>query len=95
MSKITEQDILKMVQHWLNTPVNTYLGSDYGFDKHQLLFQPLDMHNADAVIAKLRKDVPVLDVLPTDAVNLFAIPIGPDKLQIFLQIGSLQINIES
>lgn len=94
MSGINEQDVLQMVNHWLHTPVNSYLGSDYGFDKHQLLFQPLDMHNADLMIAKLRKDVPVLNILPQDTINLFALPIGPDKLQIFLQIGDLSIQIE-
>lgn len=91
--QITQEEILSMVQHWLNTPVNSYLGSDYGFDKHALLFQPLTMAKADEMIAKLRKDVPVLSVLPVDAINLYWFPIPPSDVKIFLQIGDLQLDI--
>lgn len=92
-AKITQSDVEKMIRHWLSTPVNSYLGSDYGFDKHALLFAPLTMSAADEMIAKLRRDIPVLDVLPLDAINLYSVPLAPDKLHFILEIGDLTLDI--
>lgn len=92
-AKITQSDVEKMVRHWLATPVNSYLGSDYGFDKHALLFAPLTMGAADEVIAKLRRDVPVLDMLPPDAVNIYSVPVSPDKMHFILDIGNIVLDI--
>ncbi len=92
-AKITQTDVEKMVRHWLSTPVNSYLGSDYGFDKHALLFTPLTMNAADEVIAKLRRDVPVLSILPPDSINLYSVPLSPDKLHFILEIGDIALDI--
>ncbi len=92
-AKITQTDVEKMVRHWLATPVNSYLGSDYGFDKHALLFTPLTMNTADEMITKLRRDVPVLAMLPSDAINLYSIPLSPDKLHFILEIGDIALDI--
>ena len=92
-AKIAQTDVEKMVRHWLATPVNSYLGSDYGFDKHALLFTPLTMNAADEVIAKLRRDVPVLNMLPPDAINLYSVPLSPDKLHFILEIGDIALDI--
>lgn len=92
-AKVTQADVEKMVRHWLATPVNSYLGSDYGFDKEALLFSPLTMSAADEVIEKLRRDVPVLDILPSHAINLYSVPVSPDKLHFILEIGELTIDI--
>ena len=93
MREITQIDVEQMVQHWLNTPINTYLGSDYGFDKHALLFSPLTMEMADEMIAKLKRDVPILSLLPQGAINFYSFQVPPDKTLVFLQIGEVQFNI--
>lgn len=87
---LTSQDIEKMIRHWLSTPIDTYLGSDYGFDKSILLFTPLTMNRADELIAKIKRDIPALSVFP---INLYSVPIPPDKVQIFIQIGDLTVEI--
>lgn len=92
-AKITQIEVEKMVRHWLATPVNSYLGSDYGFDKHALLFTPLTMNAADEVIAKLRRDVPVLEMFPSDSINLYSVPLSPDKLHFILGIGDMALDI--
>lgn len=92
-NQITQQDIDEMVKHWLHTPVGSYLGSDYGFDKHALLFKPLSMSGYDEMIEKLRRDVPILSLLDVNAVNFYRMPIPPDKEVIFLQVGDSTFNI--
>lgn len=92
-TQITQQDIDKMIRHWLATPVGAYLGSDYGFDKHSLLFKPLSMSGYDEMIAKLKRDVPILSLLDESAVNFYSFSVPPDKLVIFLQVGDSTFNI--
>lgn len=91
--KITQQDINEMVLHWLHTPVGTYLGSSYGFDKQALLFQPLTTMAADEMIAKLKRDIPILSILAANTINFFSMPIPPDKTSIFLQVGEQKFDI--
>lgn len=93
-NEITQQDIEEWVRHWLSTPINTYLGSDYGFDKQVLLHTPLSENNANEMIAKLRRDVPVLSIVPDGEINIFSIPVPPDKLQIIIQIGNITVGID-
>lgn len=94
MSKqISPQDIQAMVEHWLKTPINTYLGSSYGFNKSALLFQPLSTATIDEVIDKLKRDVPILNVLDSGAINIFSIPIPPARMALYLQVGDLKFSL--
>ncbi|WP_189493724.1 hypothetical protein [Formosimonas limnophila] len=92
-SQISTQEIEHMVRHWLNTPMHTYLGDDYGFDRSALLLKASDQIDADTVIAKLKRDVPVLDILPNGSINLYGSRDGLDKLTFILQIANIAIEI--
>ena len=76
---INAEDIQGMISHWLATPVNGYLGSDYGCDAKSLLQKALHSGIADAFIAKMKKDIPILSVIPQENISLFSIPEPPDK----------------
>jgi len=93
MAQITAQDAQKMVRHWLDTPCNAYLGSDYGQDAKSLLQRPLSDGLADSFLQKLREDVPVVGVLPPGAVNLYAEETPPDRLHIFIDIAGQDIDV--
>jgi hypothetical protein len=93
MDKITPADIQEMVSHWLATPLNGYLGSSFGQTVSDLLQKPLGTGLADSVIAKLRRDVPILAALPRGTINLFSIPEGPDKLRIFINVNGTEIDV--
>lgn len=93
MAEITQQDIDEMIRHWLHTPVGTFLGSDYGFDKHSLLFRPLTMSGYDEMIAKLKRDVPILSLMPQGTINFYQMPVPPDTEVIFLQVGDSTFKI--
>ncbi len=85
--QITGEDVLGMTQHWLGTPVCGYLGSDYGSDLKALLQQPQSAVNADAVIPKLRSDVPVLNMLDDQAVELYWRDEGIDRKWLVIGVG--------
>lgn len=83
-----------MVKHWLATPVNGYLGSDYGQDLKGLLQRPMADGMGDVVLQKLRNDVPVLGVVPAGSVNLLQIDSYPDKRTFCIEVAGNLINID-
>ena len=93
MKTITGTEISEMVDHWLHTPVNGYLGSDYGQDAKSLLQRPHMEGAANGFLRKLREDVPVLDALPADAVALYGQPSGVDRLDIVLEVSGRTYNL--
>jgi hypothetical protein len=86
-TKITANDVQQMVGHQLRTPLNGYLGSNYGNDTKALLQRPQADGSADDYLAKLRSDVPVLQALPAGSTNLYGIHRAPDKLDLFIEVA--------
>lgn len=82
-----------MIDHWLQTPAGSYLGSNYGHDIASLLQRPNSEGAADDFLAKLRADVPVVAALPDGAMSLYAVPDGFERLSIHLDIGSRTYNL--
>lgn len=93
MKKLTGQDVQNMVGHWLNTPVNGYLGSDYGQDFKRILQRPPSAGDADAQIAKLQSDVPVIGVLPKGSTNLYAVHSGVDRTDVVLEVSGATFTL--
>ncbi len=92
--RMTARDLSGMAEHWLRTPANGYLGSDYGSDVKALLHTPLAAGLADGVLAKLRQDVPLIQAAPAGSVNLYAERDGIDRLAISLEIGGDLLDVE-
>ena len=91
---IKPKDIQDMVSHWLQTPVNGYLGSDYGQDAKAMLQKPMaDSTQADAFLAKLRQDVMAVDAMPAGTVNLYTVDTQPDQPQIVISVGNAVLNV--
>lgn len=93
MKKITAQEAQAMVSHWLHTPTNGYLGSDYGQDAKAMLQNPQSLGLGDAFLNKLRQDVPILQTLGTDDLNLYAVTEQPDKLKILIEMAGRPIEV--
>ena len=87
MSEITGNDIQAMIRHWLETPVNGYLGSSYGQDTKSLLQRPQSDGAADDYLDKLLGDVSVLQALPEGSANLYGIQSAPDRLDLVLEVA--------
>jgi hypothetical protein len=69
-NKVTGLEVQGMVRHWLSVPPNGYLGSGYGSDPHELLQKPVTAGLGDALLDKMRLDIPVIDGIE-GAVNLY------------------------
>ena len=82
-----------MIQHWLNCPVGTYLGSSYGNPAIDALQKPLADFDADAFIAKLISDIPVLQSLPADSVSLYSSDNGVDKMSLILVVANDEYEV--
>jgi len=95
MAQVTGDEIQRMVRHWLEVPENGYLGSSYGSNIRALLQRPQfgDRRRVDAFIAKLKRDVPVLQALPAGSVSLFAQPKGVDEMHIVLSVAGRDYNL--
>ncbi len=93
MATITGKDIQEMVRHWLDTPVSGYLGSDYGQDIKSLLQLAQSDGAPEALLEKLRLDVPVLQALPSGAVNLYSVQTPPDRLDLVIEVAGQAITV--
>lgn len=93
MATITGIDIQDMVRHWLNTPVGAYLGSSYGSNIKDLLQRPQADGMADAVIQKMRTDIPILQSLPAGSVNIYSMASGSDRLDLMIEVAGWAIQV--
>lgn len=85
--------IKAMVTHWLKTPPNGYFGQSYGADVRNMLLRELSSDNADALLRKLRLDIPLLNQLDDSQLSIDTITEGFDKLYVYLLIGNIAINL--
>lgn len=87
------QTIVGMIEHWLNTPVNGYFGQSYGADINSMLLQDLSSANADELIAKLKRDIPILTQLGEGGLSIETESVGFDGLKIYLFVGNIPIYL--
>jgi len=92
--RITGLDIQKQVRHWLKTPINGYLGSSYGQDTKALLQRPMSAGIADDYLAKLKRDVPILGMLPADSVNIYGRVRGNEAMDLMIEVAGQGIAVE-
>lgn len=90
---ITAEDLQEMVAYCLATPPNGFLGCDYGPDVRSVLMTPMASGAADALIDKIRQDIPLLQVAPADTVNIFSYRAGFDKLGIVVEVAGKGIDL--
>lgn len=90
---IQRNDLLAMVRHWLETPVNGYFGSGYGADLNALLLRPMSEPIADEFIDKMRRDIPVLNELSSDQLAILTEDDGFERKNLYLRIDTHTINL--
>lgn len=93
MEQITGNDINGMAQHWLNTPMLGYLGSDYGNDIKSWLQEPQSSITADRLVAKIEDDIPILKMVD-DAVRVFSEHSGVDAEVISISIAGRNYDLQ-
>jgi hypothetical protein len=90
---ITPQLVIDMISHWLAVPPGGYHGSGYGSDIAALLHQPLSSGAGDALIAKMKEDIPLLSALPDGCVNLYLADRGIDSKTLIIEAFGEQIEL--
>lgn len=78
--------IFNQIVHWVHTLPNTYLGSDYGADLRQYLHKPMSSFQADEIIKKMKQDIPILQTLPENAINILVTDVQDDTKEILIQV---------
>ena len=55
------QDLNGMIDHWISTPENGYIGSSYGFRKKllEITTTPQSQENTKIIEDKLKLDIPI------------------------------------
>lgn len=90
---IDAKTIAAMVNHWLATPVNGYFYQGYGCTVKEQLLKNLTAFNADAFIAKMVEDIPILGELSQDELNIISETVGFERANVYIQIGRVMIEI--
>ena len=90
---IDRTKIYAMLDHWFNSEINGYIGSEYGPDLNSLLLGPLDSPVANAFIAKMKNDIPILKQLSADELSLYSVNEGFETKVIYLKAGDVAINL--
>lgn len=90
---IDAQLVAKMVEHWLNTPVNGYFYQSYGQDLKRELLKEINQFTADRFIEKLKIDIPLLQHLPPDQINILKEIRSDDSVYVILEIGQIEIKL--
>ena len=95
MAQALDTDLIfRMIAHWLGTKPGTYYGSTYGAPLDDFLQKPLNTPFADAFLAKMREDVPVLAALPTGTLNIYAETTGLDQKTIHIEVSGRTVSLD-
>ena len=92
---IRTKHIVDMVNHWMNTRPNGYFGSSYGAPLESLLLTAMTSDKADAFIAKMKEDIPILKQLSSDQFAIYSENSGFEKKIFYLKIGTISINLST
>lgn len=82
-----------MIDHWLSTPPNGYFAQGYGADIKSMLLRELSSSNADALLDKLRQDIPLLKRLDDNQLRIETETLGFDRLNVYLMVGNIAIML--
>lgn len=90
---INANDVRRMIDHWLSTPPNGYFAQGYGADVKIMLLRELSSSNADALLEKLKQDIPLLKQLDDDQLRIETETVDFDRLNVYLMVGEIAIML--
>lgn len=85
--------LFRMIAHWAGTRLGSYYGSTYGAPTEELLQKPLSSPIADAYLAKMREDIPVLAALPVGTINMHAANDGFERKNVYIEINGSMASL--
>lgn len=87
------EDIKRMIEHWLATKPNGYIGVSYGRELQQLLLKPMTEDSADTLLRWMKADIPILKQLSDSDLMVVSEDLTFEKKRFFIQIGTILIKI--
>jgi len=94
MSVINGEEVSGMVEHWLTTPPNGYLGSSYGSDVKALLQLPNSAGLGDQFIDKMNADLPVISALPADATDVYFEQVDKETKRLIIRVVDSLVAVD-
>lgn len=88
-------DIKRMIEHWLATPPNGYVGVTYGRNPKELLNRPMDDDTADTLLQWMREDMSILKQLSDNDLSVAHEEVNFETKQFYIQIGEILIPIKT
>lgn len=88
---ISPEQLVNMINHWLDTPPNGYFAQGYGADVRAMLLKDPTTNNADKFLAKLREDMPLFANFNDDRLSIEIQTQEFDKLKVYLFIGNIPV----
>lgn len=88
---IDSNDVRRMIEHWIATPPNGYFSQGYGADVKSMLLRELTSSNADALLEKLRQDIPLLASLNDSQLSVQTETVDFDRVNVYIMIGGIAI----
>jgi hypothetical protein len=85
--------LFQMIAHWAATRPYSYYGSTYGAPTEEMLQKPLSSPIADSYLAKMREDIPVIGMLPSGTINLYAQNNGMERKDIIIEINGSTVSL--
>lgn len=89
------EDIKRMIEHWLATPPNGYIGVSYGRNPRELLNKPMDEDTADTLLLWMREDMPILKQLSDNDLRVAHEDVNFETKQFYIQIGEILLPIKT
>lgn len=90
---IDTKKVITMIEHWIMTRPNGYIGSNYGAPLQELLLKSQSTNVANDFITKMKQDLPLLKTLDDSQFSIFSENVGFERKQIYLSVGDIAINL--
>lgn len=90
------EELKQMIEHWLATRPNSYLGYGYGFNLHEMLLKPLTAIEADFILQELKNNVPPLQHLDSEQLAIYRISTERNQIERYAIVlyGKLSIELK-
>ncbi|UOO89178.1 hypothetical protein LVJ82_17305 [Vitreoscilla massiliensis] len=94
MVTINTNFVMGQIEHWLGTLTNGYLGSNYGIDLYEKLQKPMSEFDGDSIIRKMRQDIPLLQAISSDSLNIYFQRASFDCVKFYVQVNGMAREFE-
>lgn len=91
---LTPAQIKTILEHWLNTPPNGYIGVNYGRNLSETLLKSLSIDSSDIILQWIKEDIPLFKYLTDDELKISYENVGIDKRNYFLQVGQVIVPLQ-